>query len=71
MSERDPAAARFAIINLVRLAGVGFVVLGILVANGRIFPDAPDWVAYLLVANGLVDAFVIPAVLVRKWRTPK
>ncbi|MFC3213990.1 MULTISPECIES: hypothetical protein [Novosphingobium] len=71
MSERDPAAARFAIINLVRLAGVGFVVLGILVANGRILPDAPDWVAYLLVANGLVDAFVIPAVLVRKWRTPK
>jgi hypothetical protein len=68
---RDPAALRFAIINIVRIAGVAFVVLGLLMTQDRIFPGAPAWVAYLLLANGLIDAFVLPAILIRKWRTPK
>ncbi|PNU02961.1 hypothetical protein [Novosphingobium guangzhouense] len=69
--DRDPAALRFAIINLVRIAGVGFIVLGLLMTQGRILAGAPDWIAYLLIANGLADTFVIPTLLIRKWRTPK
>lgn len=71
MTQRDPAFARFVTINVVRLAGVAFVVVGLLIAQHRIFPAAPAWVAYLFIANGLIDAFIVPALLVRKWRTPR
>ncbi|GGB97232.1 hypothetical protein GCM10011494_14630 [Novosphingobium endophyticum] len=69
MSERDPAAARFAIIQAVRLTGVACVIGGMIIATGR--SSLPDWIGYVLLANGLVDVFVIPPILVRKWRTPK
>jgi hypothetical protein len=69
MSERDPAAARFAIIQAVRLSGVGFVIAGILMASAR--TPLPEWIGYPLLAAGLVEVFVIPQILVRKWRTPK
>lgn len=69
MSEKDPAAPRFAIIQAVRLSGVGLVIAGILVASGR--SSLPDWAGYVLLAVGLIDVFVIPPILARKWRTPK
>ncbi|MFC0204284.1 hypothetical protein [Novosphingobium soli] len=71
MTDRDPAVARFATINAVRIAGVAFVIVGMLMASDRLLAGAPAWVAYLLIANGLVDVFVIPPMLVRKWRTPR
>lgn len=71
MSGQDPAVARFAIINAVRLMGVACVLVGILIANGQLFAGAPLWIGYLLLANGLIDVFVIPLILARKWRTPK
>lgn len=69
MTERDPAAARFAIIQAVRLTGVICVIGGMLAATGR--TPLPEWVGYALLANGIVDTFIIPQMLVRKWRTPK
>lgn len=69
MNGKDPAAARFAIIQAVRLSGVGLVIAGMIVASGRF--TLPDWAGYALLAVGLVDIFVIPPILVRKWRTPK
>ncbi|SLJ86633.1 hypothetical protein [Novosphingobium mathurense] len=69
MSERDPAAARFAVIQIVRLLGVAFVVTGILVANGN--HALPAWLGHILIAVGLADTFIVPKVLARKWRTPK
>ena len=69
MSEKDPAAARFAIIQAVRLSGVGLVIVGMLALSGRL--SLPDWIGYPLLAVGLADIFLIPQVLVRKWRTPK
>lgn len=71
MSEKDPAAGRFAAIQITRLLGVACVIAGMLIATGRILPGLPDWVGYLLIANGLVDIFVIPSILIKKWRTPK
>lgn len=69
--EPDPAIARFAVINSTRILGVGFVVFGILLITGRLFPQTPEWIGYLLLANGLVDIFILPAMMARKWRTPK
>lgn len=67
----DPAKARFAAINLTRLIGVGFVIAGMLVATNRLFAGWPDAVGYVLIANGLIDVFLLPALMVRKWRSPK
>jgi hypothetical protein len=69
--ERDPAVARFAMINFTRILGVACVIAGLLMANDRLFAGAPKWIAYLLLANGLVDVFVLPVVMARKWRSPK
>lgn len=69
--ERDPAIARFAMINFTRIIGVASVIAGLLMANERLFDGAPDWAAYVLLANGLVDVFVLPVVMARKWRSPK
>ncbi|MCJ2177254.1 hypothetical protein [Novosphingobium album (ex Hu et al. 2023)] len=71
MSEKDPAAGRFAAIQMTRLIGVACVALGIVFATDRVLPNLPDWVGYILIANGLVDVFVIPQILIRKWRSPK
>ncbi|EIZ78611.1 hypothetical protein WSK_2659 [Novosphingobium sp. Rr 2-17] len=71
MTARDPAIARFAAINFMRISGVVFVIGGILVVTNRVMPSLPDWVGYLLIANGLLDVFVVPLVMARKWRTPR
>jgi hypothetical protein len=71
MTTRDPAAARFAVINLARICGVACVIAGMLVSSNRLFAAAPDWAGYPFIAAGLVGAFVAPVLLARKWRTPE
>jgi membrane protein YdbS with pleckstrin-like domain len=64
----DPARARFMIISLTRVLGVILVVCGILVVRDAVaLPHAAGWA---LLAVGLVDVFVVPQVLARRWRTP-
>ena len=65
---RDPAQGKWMIMQVVRLAGVAMVVLGALIISGKI-----DWhpaIGYVLAANGLLDVFVIPLVLARRWKSP-
>ncbi|KPH59592.1 hypothetical protein ACLIMP_13765 [Novosphingobium aerophilum] len=69
MTEQDPARARFATIQLVRIFGVACVIAGMAIGAEKL--AAPLWLGYLLIANGLIDVFVIPKVLARKWRSPK
>jgi hypothetical protein len=65
----DQERARFFILNAVRLTGVGLVLVGILVLRGAI--DLPEVVGWTFVPVGLIDIFIIPLVLARKWRTPQ
>ena len=65
---RDPARARFAAINLARLAGVALVLVGMLAANGKIGLARPF--PYVLLGLGLFLVFLVPAWLIRRWRTP-
>ena len=71
MSGRDPAAARFAAIQLVRLGGVAMVLVGLLIEAGRIgaLAGVPGWVGYGLAAIGLVEVFLLPRLLARRWRS--
>lgn len=71
MSGRDPAAARFAIITIVRILGVCTIIAGILAHEGRLPVVVPPAAAYVLIALGIVATFILPALLIRKWRTPK
>lgn len=62
------AKQRFAILSLMRLAGVGLVIMGLLVME-QIVPW-PQIIGYPLIAIGLFDVFYMPALLARRWRKP-
>ena len=64
---KDPAKARFIALTLIRWSGVALVLVGMLIYSGRI--AAPAVVGVILVAAGLFDAFVMPVILARKWKS--
>ena len=64
----DVARARWLVIGVTRLAGVAMVVVGILGVN-RVF-EYPAVAGYVLIVAGLLDVFLVPLLLARKWRTP-
>ena len=64
----DPAAGRFAIIQLVRWSGVVLAVVGLLAISGRF--DWPKPAGYALFLIGLADAFFAPTLLARRWKSP-
>ena len=70
---RDPAKARFVVIQLARLVGVLLVLFGVMLQDGRIaaLRDVPPFIGYLLIAAGLLDVFIMPLVLSRRWRSPR
>ena len=72
MTESDPAAGRFAVIQILRVTGVAMVVVGLLIVAGRtaLLAGVPDALGYALIAVGLADFFVVPTLLARRWRTP-
>jgi uncharacterized membrane protein HdeD (DUF308 family) len=72
VSRRDPAAARFMAMQAVRLAGVAMVLAGLLVVAGPpdVLGNLPDVAGYILLAAGLIDVFLVPTLLARRWRTP-
>lgn len=69
----DVARQRWMLIQLLRLGGVAFAVLGILMTQGavNIAGDDNRLVGYGFIVIGLLDAFVVPLVLARKWRSPQ
>jgi uncharacterized membrane protein HdeD (DUF308 family) len=71
MSERDPAVARWAVIQLARAGGVALVLIGVLIVARRTpaFAVVPEWLGYLLIVGGLIDVFLIPTLLARRWRS--
>lgn len=74
MSEtKDPAAARFAVLQLVRLSGAVLTLLGVLVLSGRptFLPAMPVAAGYVLAGIGLFEFFALPKLLAARWRTPK
>jgi len=64
----DVARGRWLAINAVRLGGVVMVIVGILGLRG-VF-DYPALAGYVLIGVGLLDVFLVPLLLARKWRSP-
>ena len=60
------ARARFIAITIVRFVGVGLVMLGFAIIGGVI--DLPRIVGVVFVLVGVADVFVMPLVLVRRWK---
>lgn len=64
----DVARGRWMAINLVRIAGAAMVVVGLMMIQAVI--PAPDWAGYVVLGAGLIDIFLAPLLLARKWRSP-
>ena len=68
--EQDAAARnRWAVIQVMRLLGFAMVLLGILMTQDAvdIAGELNREVGYAFVAIGLLDGFLMPIVLARKW----
>ncbi len=69
MADTDPAAARFWLMQLLRLSGAVLVMIGAAIMAEAI--DLPFAIGLLLVLLGLAEFFVVPRLLARRWRTPE
>lgn len=69
--DRDPAAARFAVLQMVRLSGALLALGGVLILTGKVawLPKLPEAAGYVLIAAGLIDFFVAPLFLARRWKS--
>jgi hypothetical protein len=67
----DPAAARFAVLQLVRLSGAVLAFAGVLIVSGKVswLPKLPEALGYALIAAGMADFFVAPMLLARRWKS--
>lgn len=65
----DTARNRWLVIQAARFSGAVLILAGILIRYGTI--PAPMAVGIALMAAGLVDFFLVPVLLARKWRTPR
>jgi hypothetical protein len=67
----DPAAARFAVLQMVRLSGAALALAGVLIASGKMtwLQGLPEAVGYGLTAAGMIDFFVAPMLLARRWKS--
>lgn len=67
----DPAAARFAVLQLVRFSGALLAFAGVLIASGTVawLPKLPQALGYGLIAAGLADFFAVPMLLARRWKS--
>jgi hypothetical protein len=72
-SSDDEARNRWLVISMLRFVGFALAVLGLLMSQGAvdIAGDVNRLLGYLFVVVGLVDGFVVPQFLARKWRSPR
>ena len=61
----EVARNRWAVIQVVRAGGVVMAILGLLTIEGIV--PLPEVAGYVLLALGLVEVFLMPTLLARKW----
>lgn len=60
---------RWLAIQVARFAGIALILIGVLMHEGRFGGEKA--VAYLLIGVGMIDVFVMPRLLARRWRSPR
>ncbi|MFM5886224.1 MAG: hypothetical protein ACKOQ3_13030 [Novosphingobium sp.] len=68
MTNPDPAKQRFIVLQLLRLSGAFFALLGLLVIARKV--DLPIVAGYVFLVVGFVDLFVVPLLLAKRWKSP-
>ena len=68
MTNPDPARQRFIVLQLMRLSGAFFALLGLLVIAHKV--DMPIVAGYAFLVVGFVDLFVVPLLLAKRWKSP-
>lgn len=63
----DPAKLGFMILQFMRISGVAFAVVGAAIIAGKI--HLPPQIGVGLAAFGVVESLLLPALLVRKWKS--
>lgn len=66
----DPARDRVAILLGLRIGGAVLVALGLYMWLGGGIAGGYDF-GTILVVTGLIGSLLLPALLVRRWRTPR
>ena len=59
------ARRRFLLLALMRVAGVIFVLLGLMITTGA--TSLPNWLGWVVVAIGVTEAMLLPQVFARRW----
>ncbi|MXO58107.1 hypothetical protein GRI89_00915 [Altererythrobacter salegens] len=65
----DVARKRWLAIQAVRLGGGVMVVFALAALRGVV--PFPEIAAYVMLVVGLLDVFLVPTLLARKWRSPR
>lgn len=65
---QDPAMARFFIIQAVRISGVALAVFGLITLAGK--SPLPPIAGLVLTLVGMIDAYLGPVYLSKRWKTP-
>lgn len=70
---RDPAAAKWAAIQAIRVSGIVIFIYGVAAAGGKApwFSGAPTEWAWALALVGAADAFLMPLLLARLWSSDR
>ena len=65
----EQARARWMVIQIMRIAGFGLVILGILMTRNVVdlVGESNQLVGYVFIVAGLLDGFLMPIFLARKW----
>jgi uncharacterized membrane protein YhaH (DUF805 family) len=65
------AKKRFMALNLVRLFALLLVIVGMLFVTDKIDVQPAHLIGVVFIVIGLVDFFVMPRILVKRWKTPE
>ena len=68
MTDRDPAASRYWMLQLMRLGGILLVLGGVLIISGRV--SGPPELGYGLLVLGAFEFFFLPVMLAKRWKSP-
>lgn len=67
-SAKDPAKARFMVLQVMRLSGAVLAIFGLSIMAGKV--NLPRLAGAALFLVGLFDLLVFPLILTKRWKTP-